>query len=191
MAAFSLLSALAHLGDPHIKYITRTARSEALIVRGTGCILTGRPRPRLGNALLWKRHYIRALESGYAPFRWLECCPGMQRYGAQGAHIEPPGPLPTHLRTVHMAYSECVPHLLTTPLAEWTAWPQVLCLMHATYILPLWLSESYHPTRYCFSAPVMILILAYISGSVFESTLGPGLPSPAWGCADSVLYLLW
>lgn len=28
----------------------------------------------LGNSLLWKKHYIRALQSGYAPFRWLEYC---------------------------------------------------------------------------------------------------------------------
>lgn len=49
-----------------------------------------------GNSVLWKRQYIQALESGYAPFRWLE---------------------------------------------------------------------------YSMSASVMVLILAYISGSVFQSTL--------------------
>jgi len=26
----------------------------------------------LGNCLLWRRQYVKALESGYAPFRWLE-----------------------------------------------------------------------------------------------------------------------
>ena len=49
-----------------------------------------------GNASLWKRQYIQALKSGYAPFRWLE---------------------------------------------------------------------------YCLSASVMVLILSYVSGSVFQSTL--------------------
>ena len=51
--------------------------------------------------------------------------------GVQGAHLnplglflEPPGPLLTHLHTVHMAYSECLPTRLN-PLAESTCFSQV------------------------------------------------------------------
>ena len=52
--------------------------------------------------------------------------------GVQGAHLnppdgpllEPPGPLLTHLHTVHMAYSECLPTRLN-PLAERSCLSQV------------------------------------------------------------------
>ena len=46
-----------------------------------------------------------------------------------GLFLEPPGPLLTHLYTVYMAYSECLPTRLN-PLAERTCFSQVL--------LPLW-----------------------------------------------------
>jgi hypothetical protein len=48
--------------------------------------------------------------------------PGSNRWGVQGAHLnplglflEPPGPLLTHLHTVDMAYSECLPTRLNPP----------------------------------------------------------------------------
>ena len=39
--------------------------------------------------------------------------------------LEPPGLLPTHLHTVYMAYSECLPTLLN-PLTERTCFSQVV-----------------------------------------------------------------
>jgi len=41
-----------------------------------------------------------------------------------GLFLEPPGPLLTHLHTVYMAYSECLPTRLN-PLAERTCFSQV------------------------------------------------------------------
>jgi hypothetical protein len=43
--------------------------------------------------------------------------------GGSGGSLEPPGPLLTHLHTVSMAYSECVPTRLN-PLAERTCFSQ-------------------------------------------------------------------
>jgi hypothetical protein len=45
---------------------------------------------------------------------------GRNRYGVQGVHLNPPGPLPMHLLTVYTGYSECLPTLLH-PLAERTS----------------------------------------------------------------------
>jgi hypothetical protein len=42
---------------------------------------------------------------------------GEKEIGGSGGSLEPPGPLPTHLHTVYMAYSECLPARLN-PLAE-------------------------------------------------------------------------
>ena len=42
-----------------------------------------------------------------------------------GLFLDPPGPLLTHLHTVYMAYSECLPTRLN-PLAERTCFSQVL-----------------------------------------------------------------
>ena len=44
--------------------------------------------------------------------------------GGSGGSLEPPGPLPTHLHTVYMEYSECVPTLVN-PLAKRTCFSQV------------------------------------------------------------------
>jgi hypothetical protein len=46
--------------------------------------------------------------------------------GGSGGSLEPPGPLPTHLHTVYMAYSECLPTRLN-PLAERACFSQVDC----------------------------------------------------------------
>ena len=43
-----------------------------------------------------------------------------------GPLLEPPGPLLTHLHTVYMAYSECLPTRLN-PLAERTCFHQARC----------------------------------------------------------------
>jgi hypothetical protein len=45
--------------------------------------------------------------------------------GGSGGSLEPPGPLLTHLHTVHTAYSERLPTRLN-PLAERTCFSQVL-----------------------------------------------------------------
>ena len=44
---------------------------------------------------------------------------GEEQIRGSGGSLEPPGPLPTHLHTVHMAYSECLRTRLD-PLAERT-----------------------------------------------------------------------
>jgi hypothetical protein len=52
--------------------------------------------------------------------------------GVQGAHLDP-GSLLTHLHTVYMAYSECLPTRLN-PLAERTFFSQVGGLQPAAYL---------------------------------------------------------
>jgi hypothetical protein len=47
-----------------------------------------------------------------------------QTPGSRGS-LEPPGPLPTHLHTVYMGCSECLPTLLNCPQAERTCFSQV------------------------------------------------------------------
>jgi hypothetical protein len=48
-----------------------------------------------------------------------------KQIGGSGGSLEPPGSLLTHLHTVHMAYSDCLPTRLN-PLAERTCFSQVL-----------------------------------------------------------------
>jgi hypothetical protein len=50
-----------------------------------------------------------------------------KQIGGSGGSLEPRGPLPMHLHTVHMAYSECLPTLLK-PLAERNCFSQVSTL---------------------------------------------------------------
>jgi hypothetical protein len=49
---------------------------------------------------------------------------GGKQMRGPGGSLEPPGPLPTHLHTVYMEYSECLPTLLNPP-AERTCFSQV------------------------------------------------------------------
>ena len=46
-----------------------------------------------------------------------------QQIGGSGGSLEPPGPLLTHLHTVYMAHSECLPTRLS-PLAKRTCFSQ-------------------------------------------------------------------
>ena len=50
--------------------------------------------------------------------------PVEQQIRGLGGSLEPPGPLPMHLHTVYMEYSECLPTLLN-PLAERSCFSQV------------------------------------------------------------------
>ena len=50
---------------------------------------------------------------------------GEKQTRGSGGSLEPPGPLLTHLHTVHIAYSECLPTRVN-PLAERTCCSQVL-----------------------------------------------------------------
>jgi hypothetical protein len=51
---------------------------------------------------------------------------GEKQIAGAGGSLDPPGPLPMHLHTVYMVYSECLPALLN-PLAERTCFSQVAC----------------------------------------------------------------
>ena len=48
---------------------------------------------------------------------------GEKQIRGSGGSLEPPGPLPTHLRAVCTGYSECLPTLLN-PLAERSSFSQ-------------------------------------------------------------------
>ena len=62
-------------------------------------------------------HFNRWLQSErYASLR-------EKQIGGPGGSLEPHGPLPMHLHTVFMTYSECLPTILT-PLAERTCFSQ-------------------------------------------------------------------
>jgi hypothetical protein len=58
--------------------------------------------------------------------------------GFRGVHLNPPGPLPMHLHTVYMEYSECLPTLLT-PLAERACFSKVY--------ISAWMLEPMVPTE--------------------------------------------
>jgi hypothetical protein len=49
-------------------------------------------------------------------------------YRGSGGSLEPPGPLPTHLHTVYVAYSECLPARLN-PLAK-----RICCFSQVGYV---------------------------------------------------------
>jgi hypothetical protein len=57
-----------------------------------------------------------------------EVLAGEKQIRGSGGSLEPPGPLPMHLHTVYMEYSECLPTLLN-PLAERTCFSQVLAIL--------------------------------------------------------------
>jgi hypothetical protein len=40
---------------------------------------------------------------------------GEKQIRGSGVSLEPPGPLPVHLRTIYMEYSECMPSCLEPP----------------------------------------------------------------------------
>jgi hypothetical protein len=67
--------------------------------------------------------------------------------GVQGGSLEPPGPLPMHLHTVHMEYSQCLRTLLN-PLAERTCFFQVRVipphelLQHGEGEVPAWVTQG-------------------------------------------------
>jgi hypothetical protein len=82
--------------------------------------------------------------------------PGRNRYGVQrGGSLEPPGPLPMHLHTMYMEYSECLPTLLT-PLAERTFFSQV-----STHPVAMWVIRSYLQVR----LPVTYVALVFPGAS--------------------------
>jgi hypothetical protein len=57
--------------------------------------------------------YGVALDITHGPYE-----AGRKIQGVQGAHLNPRGPLLTHLHTVYMAYSECLPtHWLRGPVS--------------------------------------------------------------------------
>ena len=51
---------------------------------------------------------------------------GEKGTGGLGGSLEPPGPLLTHLHTVYIAYSECLPTRKRNPLAERACFSQAL-----------------------------------------------------------------
>jgi hypothetical protein len=61
--------------------------------------------------------HLNALEAIKALTPVEEVEPREKQIGGSGGSLEPPGPLLTHLHTVYMAYSECLPTRLN-PLAE-------------------------------------------------------------------------
>jgi hypothetical protein len=54
-----------------------------------------------------------------------------KRYGGSGGALDPPGPLPVHLRSAYIEYSECLPTLFN-PLAERTYFSQVTAVVSSS-----------------------------------------------------------
>jgi hypothetical protein len=63
--------------------------------------------------------------------KWGEVCAGEKEIGGSGGSLEPPGPLFTHLHTVYVAYSECLPTCFY-PLTERTCFSQVCAMRDPT-----------------------------------------------------------
>ena len=82
--------------------------------------------------------------------RWLDT--GRNRSGESGGSLEPPRPLLTHLHTVYIAYSKCLPTRLNPP-AERTCFSQARCHM--------WRSRG--PPRSAIAAGASLSLSAHLS----------------------------